>query len=867
MVVHKKRSEEEPLIYGESIVTDIDDIVRDLLELRFLADDLAGDSTEALDTARKIRARLRKSFDLVERVARWGEPRMTADVLPSIRHEYLEIKNILRTAYRQKGLSACLADWQSPVYENTCAFSMDNRLTDGIAEHVLDYKRDGHLEAAAYERRFASEYLSHLGSDSIKAYLTSCGMSAFSSVLHFLQGEYRVEGPAMALEPMYFENIHLARAFFPDLHIYRPKGKDSLRARLEEVMPRIIFVDAVSNCGEVMVHDLETVMDFAATGTVEETFVVIDSTCLPAPLLPGGMLSDLPGHLRVILVESLAKHHQFGMDGVTGGIVAWHAPERIQSSFFKTRARFGANIADASVGSLPGPNRRSLENRMRRHARNMERLVSGLELAGGLAVIESVSWAGDGAGDCAWFRSPVASIRFRKEFARVDLYKQFEDMVLELARARNFPLGFSTSFGFDITRLYVTAPATVWEPPFLRLSIGTETASQIDELVSILIEADRRIAARQPVRPRTQESPGQTADQAVVRKAPAGRRSGAFTGETALADYLDPANYAPAPLVELPARLNPYAARGVRILAKMMPLVPLMNVKSIPAHSMLKAASERGELRDVDRIIESSSSNTVMSLSVMARLFGIDSTCALVDHDIAPALLRMLRLFGIEPYLHPGPGHQQFGKLEPRAYRARKMGAQPGWLNPGQYGNPDNPAGFARYLAPDLCAQTGGRLEILSLALGTCGTMVGVTGELRSRNPHLQVVACCPARGQAVPGPRERALLGDVTFDWQNIANCNQEVESRESFQRSVELVRNGIMGGPSSGMNLAGLLSYLRYLDKEGRLDPMIGRNGELVCAFLCCDSPLQHVDEYFDALGEDYFPAVNEVPCQLSP
>ncbi|MGD9679692.1 MAG: pyridoxal-phosphate dependent enzyme [Candidatus Obscuribacterales bacterium] len=864
MVVYK-RNEVEPLIYGESIVSDIDDIVRDLLELRFLTDGLAEHSTDSLDAARKIRARVRKSFDLVERVARWGEPGTIAEVVSSVRQDYLEIKNALRVAYRQRGLSACLTDWQSPVYETTCSFSMDNRLTDGIAEHVLDYKRDGHLEAASYERRFESEYLSHLGSDTIKAYLTSCGMSAFSSVLHFLQGEYRVAGPAMALEPMYFENIHLARAFFPDLEIFRTTGKDSLRARLEEVMPRIIFVDAVSNCGEVMVHDLETIMDFAATGTVDETFVVIDSTCLPAPLLPGGMLSDLPDHLHVILVESLAKHHQFGMDGVTGGIVAWHAPERIQSGFFKTRARFGANIADSSVGSLPCPDRKNLENRMRRHARNMERLVTGLELAGGTSVIESISWAGNGAGDCAWFRSPVASIRFRKEFARVDLYKQFEDTVLELARTCDFPLGFSTSFGFDITRLYVTAPATVWEPPFLRISIGTETASQVDELVALLIEADRRIFARQPASPRAQTV--DAVNRTEAKRASFGRRSGTFTGETALADYLDPANYAPAPLVELPAKLNPYASRGIRILAKMMPLVPLMNVKSIPAYSMLKAASERGELQDVARIIESSSSNTVMSLSVMARLFGVDSTCALVDHDIAPALLRMLQLFGIEPFLHPGPGHEQFGKLEPRAYRARNMGAQPGWLNPGQYGNPDNPAGFARYLAPDLWAQTGGRLGILSLALGTCGTMVGVAGELRSRNPHLQVVACCPARGQAVPGPREKALLGDVTFDWQNIPNHSQEVEGRESFATSVELVRNGIMGGPSSGMNLAGLLSYLQYLDGEGRLEPMASRAGELVCAFLCCDSPLQHVDEYFEALGEDYFPAVHEVPSQPAP
>ena len=61
-----------------------------------------------------------------------------------------------------------------------------------------------------------------------------------------------------------------------------------------------------------------------------------------------------------------------------------------------------------------------------------------------------------------------------------------------------------------------------------------------------------------------------------------------------------------------------------------MPLVPLMNIKSIPAFSMLSKAAERGELDGVSRVIESSSSNTVLSLSIMAKLFSVDMTCAIV---------------------------------------------------------------------------------------------------------------------------------------------------------------------------------------------------------------------------------------------
>ena len=77
-------------------------------------------------------------------------------------------------------------------------------------QRLLQYKRDGHLDSAAYEEGFITEYLSHLGSDRIRSYLTNSGMAAFSTVLHWLRDEIKVAGNALAVTPMYFENIHLA---------------------------------------------------------------------------------------------------------------------------------------------------------------------------------------------------------------------------------------------------------------------------------------------------------------------------------------------------------------------------------------------------------------------------------------------------------------------------------------------------------------------------------------------------------------------------------------------------------------------------------------------------------------------------------
>lgn len=872
------------------------DVVDDLCELRHLIEDLgseslSNDSTGAdqiddwsHDQFRRsiqlLKERHQRHIDLIEKATRWSDPGQLAGLLDSARRDYLAIKSALRATYRQRGVLLCANDWQSPVYASTIAIG-ENRLSAGIAEHRWDYKRDGHLDALEYEKQFLDQYVAHLGSTCAVGYLANCGMAAFTTMLSWIAHELRLGESTVLFQPMYFENLHLARAFFPHALQARPKSTDESIAVLREQQPSVVFCDAVTNCGDVVSFDIAAILRWAANETTNPTAIVIDTTCVPAPLLPSGLLKGLPEHVYVVLVESLAKHHQFGMDTVTGGISILHAPEDLHANFRKARARFGGNIADASVGALPKPNREAFIRRMKRHSQNTRFLADRLQQYIDSSksnktgcVLESLSWLHDGTHTAQWYRGSCLNLRLHRQFKSVRHYQEFEAKVVELSQACGHPIALSTSFGFDVSRLYVTAPSTPFEEPFLRVSLGTETTSEMTVFAEILEQASAEMAiawnAKSATTGEREARELKDTRPAGVVVAPLGRstavekpgmRSSVFMGETALMEYLSPQNYAPTPLVELPSDLNPFRVDGVRIFAKVMSLVPLMNIKSIPAFSMLQKAADRGELAKVERIIESSSSNTVLSLSVIARLFGVDNTCAIVDHSIPPGLLRMLRLFGIEPYMHPAAGHELFGVLAPRSQRASDMGAQPGWLNPGQYTNPDNPEGFAKWLAPDLWAQTQGRLAVLSCGLGTCGTMVGISRALRERNPNIQVVANCPQSGHLIPGPRESSLLSDVTFDWQDVANARMELTAEEGFAASIKLLRRGIMGGPSSGMNYAGALKYLAREKAAGRLDSMKNQ-GEVWLAFLCCDSPLPHVEDYYNTLGESYFPPIHPVP-----
>jgi cysteine synthase len=97
-----------------------------------------------------------------------------------------------------------------------------------------------------------------------------------------------------------------------------------------------------------------------------------------------------------------------------------------------------------------------------------------------------------------------------------------------------------------------------------------------------------------------------------------------------------------------------------------------------------------------------------------------------------------------------------------------------------------------------------------------------------------------------------------VQFPWKRAVDHIEEVDSHNSFSLSLDLCRNGIVCGPSSGFNLTGLYQLIEKRKAEGSLSELAGPDGTINCVFLCCDLPYQYIDEYFDKLGESYFPPI---------
>lgn len=323
-----------------------------------------------------------------------------------------------------------------------------------------------------------------------------------------------------------------------------------------------------------------------------------------------------------------------------------------------------------------------------------------------------------------------------------------------------------------------------------------------------------------------------------------------YSGKNAIREYLNPENGPYFPLVELPYTLNPYLQYGVRIFAKLMNATPLMNVKSLPAYNMLKKNKQSS-----DTMIESSSGNTALSLTLIGRAFGIKNSKVLVSHTIAQDKLKMLKLIGSEVIVNREPMCPDKDDPESSINLAKKWAKDNNWINVGQYDNLDNPESHYKWTGKQIWEQTNGEITVFATNLGTTGTMTGAGSFLKSKKNKIKNIGIVSKEDTLRLGPRTANLLKEISFDWQSVVDHTISVNVELSFKPSLDLFRNGILAGPSSGFTLYGLYQYIRKLISNEELDSVRNTNGEVVCVFVCCDTPFLYIDEYFEHLRDKHF------------
>ncbi|OTA86161.1 hypothetical protein M434DRAFT_400011 [Hypoxylon sp. CO27-5] len=333
-----------------------------------------------------------------------------------------------------------------------------------------------------------------------------------------------------------------------------------------------------------------------------------------------------------------------------------------------------------------------------------------------------------------------------------------------------------------------------------------------------------------------------------------------YKGPNSVRDYFDPDSAPPLPLVEIPDKLNPYRRDGVRIYAKMMTMHPANNVKAMPALNLLEKSVVPGK---TNTIIEYSSGSTVISMSLISRVYhGIPDVRAFLSNKTSIAKLRLMQFFGLNITLFGGPSQPEPTDERGGIRAAQRMSEDnESIINPNQYENDDNWKSHIRWTGPQILRQLP-EINLICAGMGTSGTITGLGSYFKEAKPSVFRLGVCTAAGDRVPGPRSFALLAPVEFPWKSAIDGIEHVGSHDSFSLSLDLCREGIVCGPSSGFNLKGLFQFIEKHKSAGTLQDLAGADGEIHCVFLCCDLPYQYINEYFDKLGSGYFPSITNEP-----
>lgn len=264
---------------------------------------------------------------------------------------------------------------------------------------------------------------------------------------------------------------------------------------------------------------------------------------------------------------------------------------------------------------------------------------------------------------------------------------------------------------------------------------------------------------------------------------------------------------------------NISANPGVTIYAKLEGNNPGGSVKDRAAYGMIKGALDRGEIKPGIKLIEATSGNTGIALAMIASLFGVEIELVMPEDATRERVLTM-EAFGAKVTLTPKEGSME-GSID----YANAQVAKGGYIMLNQFANPDNYGMHYKTTGPEIWRDTNQGVTHFVSAMGTTGTIMGVSKFLKEQNSQVQIVGCQPTEGSRIPGIRKwpEAYLPKI-FDRSRIDRI-MDISDEEAKIMTRRLAREeGIFCGMSSG----GAVSAAERLSRELE-------HGVLVC--IICD------------------------------
>ena len=234
---------------------------------------------------------------------------------------------------------------------------------------------------------------------------------------------------------------------------------------------------------------------------------------------------------------------------------------------------------------------------------------------------------------------------------------------------------------------------------------------------------------------------------------------------------------------------------GVKLYFKMEGHNPGGSVKDRPALNMIRSALERNEINKESKLIEATSGNTGIALAMIAGIFNLDIELVMPENSTRERVQTM-KAYGARVTLTPSDegieGSRDYAEMKVR---------QEGYVMLNQFGNPDNWKAHYKTTGPEIWKDTEGGVTHFVSAMGTTGTIMGVSAFLKEQNSKIQIIGAQPTDNSRIPGIRKwpEEYLPTI-FDPSRVDRIEEvsEADARTMARRLA--TEEGVFAGMSSG-------------------------------------------------------------------
>ena len=250
--------------------------------------------------------------------------------------------------------------------------------------------------------------------------------------------------------------------------------------------------------------------------------------------------------------------------------------------------------------------------------------------------------------------------------------------------------------------------------------------------------------------------------------------------------------------------------KNVRLFLKLEGKNPGGSVKDRPAFNMINEALKRGDIKKGDTLVEATSGNTGIALAFIAQLFELNMVLIMPENSTEERI-KTMRAYGAELILTPTADG-----IEGSRDLAIQLHEEKGYFILNQFANDDNWKAHYKTTGPEIWKDTNGEVTHFVSAMGTTGTIMGVSTYLKEKNKAIKIIGAQPKDDAKIPGIRKwpEAYLPKF-FDRSKVDEVVEVSEEEARIMTNRLAKEEGIFAGMSSGGSVATALKIADSIEK----------------------------------------------------